>query len=115
MINLYSPRDEIELLFIISILHGEKIPYYVKNDYFGTLQVGPKIPMYNEKIIMVDEENQETAKELISDFLKTTEPENQSADSKYTFRDKIRLILEFFLFGWIMPCRKSFEKKIDEE
>ena len=115
MINLYSPKDELELLFIKSLLDGEKIPYYVQNDHFGSLQIGIKIPLFNAKMIMVHEKDMETSKELISEFLKNTKPENNLTTPEYTLSDKIRLILEFLMFGWIMPGRKWSKKKTDEE
>ncbi len=114
MIKIYSPKDELELSFIKSILDGEGIQYFIFNDHFGSLKIGPNIPMVNEKVIMVHEENLESAKELLSEFLYNTEPEPSSSSSKYSFVDKIRLILEFLLFGWIMPGRKWPKKKTEE-
>ena len=61
MINLYSPKNELELLFIKSLFEGEKIPYYVQNDHFGSLEIGPRIPLFNAKMIMVHEEDMENA------------------------------------------------------
>ncbi|NOX98018.1 MAG: DUF2007 domain-containing protein [Nitrospirae bacterium] len=34
MINLYSPKNEVELAIIKSILEGANIPYFVHNDHF---------------------------------------------------------------------------------
>ncbi len=113
MINLYSPKNEIELSFIKSLLEGEKIPYFVQNDHFGSLEIGPRVPFYNAKMIMVHEEDLETARKLISEFLKV-EPETPLSSSEYTLFDKIRLILELLLFGWIMPGRRRAKKKTDE-
>jgi hypothetical protein len=115
MINLYSPKNELELLFIKSLFEGEKIPYYVQNDHFGSLEIGPRIPLFNAKMIMVHEEDMENAKELISEFLKTTESETHISCPEYSLFDKIRLLFEFLLFGWIMPGRKWSKKKTDEE
>ena len=113
MVNLHSPKNEIELSLIKSLLEGEKIPYFVQNDHFGSLEIGPKVPLYNAKMIMVHEEDLETAKELISEFLKD-EPETPVSSSEYTLFDKVRLILELLLFGWIMPGGKRAKKKTDE-
>ena len=71
--------------------------------------------MVNEKTIMVHEENLESARELIAEFLKNAEPETQGASSEYSLVDKIRLVLECLLFGWIMPGRKWPKKKTEEE
>jgi hypothetical protein len=115
MIKLYSPKDELELSFIKSILEGEGIPYFVHNDHFGSLKIGPNIPLFNAKTIMVHEENADQTKELISDFLNNTETDTIDSSSKYTFKDKIRLILECLLFAWVMPGKKWHSKKSEEE
>lgn len=80
------------------------------NDHFGSLKIGPTIPLVNEKMIMVHEEHLESARQLIEEFLANTEPETQGASFEYAFFDKIRLIVEFLLFGWIMPGRKHRKK-----
>ncbi len=113
MINLYSPKHEVELSFIKSLLKGERIPYFVQNDHFGSLEIGPRVPLYNAKMIMVHEEDLETASKLIAEFLKD-ERETPLSSSEYTLFDKIRLILELLLFGWIMPGRRRAKKITDE-
>ena len=52
-VKLYSPRDPGELSLIQSILESEGIYYYVHNDLFGSLRVGPQIDLVNKKTIMV--------------------------------------------------------------
>ena len=105
MIKIYSPKDEADLAIIQSILEGEGIQYYIHNDNFGSLNVGPRTSSFNEKVIMVDEKDEERAKELISDYLKTTK-EEAPPEQKYSLKDKIRIACEFFLCGWIMPGKK---------
>ena len=69
MIKLYSPHDLAELASIESILEGERIPYFIHNDHFGSLEIGPQIDINNKKTIMVNQEYQERAKELIFETL----------------------------------------------
>jgi len=52
MINLYSPTTEIELAMIKSILVSKEINYFVKNENFGSLEVGPQIALFNRRMIM---------------------------------------------------------------
>lgn len=104
MIKLYSPRDPGELALIQSILEGEDIPYFIHNDHFGSLEIGPQIDIYNKKTIMVNEEHQERAKELISDFMKTTRDEATKIPA-YSLFDKLRIIFETLLFAWFIPGR----------
>ena len=41
MKKIYSPQNEVELAVIKSLLNGENIPYYVHNERFGSMEVGP--------------------------------------------------------------------------
>ena len=34
---------------------GVPIDFFFHNDYFGSLRIGPSIPLYNEKTFMVNE------------------------------------------------------------
>ena len=104
MIKLYSPRDLVELALIESILEGDNISYFIHNDHFGSLEVGPQIDIYNKKTIMVNEEDEERAKELISDFIKTARLETGKTPP-YSFFDKLRIIFETLLFTWFIPGR----------
>lgn len=115
MIHLYSPKDEMELMFIRSILDGENIPYYVENDHYGSLYTGVSVPLFNQKNIMVDEGSAKRADELIADYLQKTAPQEPTGASRYSWKDTLRMLTEFFLFGWIMPGRKWSKKKTDEE
>jgi len=114
MIKLYSPRDQAELALIESILEGGNIPYFIHNDHFGSLEVGPQIDIYNKKTIMVNEEYQERAKELISDFIKTTRDDTAKIPA-YSLFDKLRIIFETLLFAWFIPGRHRKRLKDEKE
>jgi len=106
MIKLYSPKNEIELSFLKSILGGENISYFVHNDHFGSMKIGPKIPLYNLKTVMVDENDFDRAKEIILDFIKNTQSNTKNKPSGYSWKDKLRVLLEVFLVGWIIPGKR---------
>ena len=110
MVELYSPQNEPELALLRSILDAEEIEYYVKNDMFGSMEVGLPIRLFNKKTIMVRDDRHERAKELLADYLKNTGGEKEEPGVKYSTFDKVRMVLEFFLFGWIMPGRKRGKK-----
>ena len=114
MIKLYFPKNEVELSFIKSIFDGEKLPYFVRNDHFGSLKVGPKIDLFNAKTIMVDENHFDHAKELLDDFLKSVESTPDTAKPEYSVFDKIRMIIEVVLFSWIMPGKKRSLKNYED-
>lgn len=112
MIELYSPRNEVELAFLKGILDGEGISYFVRNDNFGSMKVGPVIDLFNAKCILVEESDFDRAKELLGDFLDRTSVDTQG--STYSLFDKIRLVLETLLFGWIMPGRSGRKNKRED-
>jgi len=114
MVKLYSPKDEIELALIRSILDGESIPYFVHNDSFGSMEIGPRIELFNAKTIMVDEAYRDRARDLIADFLQKTQVEHAEGGSSYSGLNWFRTILEFALFGWIVPGRRRRKEKLDE-
>lgn len=105
MIKLYSPSDEGELSLILSILEGDNIPFFVHNNYFGSLRIGPPIYLFNKKTIMINKEFEERAKELLEDFFKVKKEEKEQK-TIYSFFDKLRVIAEFLLFGWFIPGKR---------
>jgi hypothetical protein len=111
MKKLYSPNNDSELALIKSILDGEGIQYFVHNDHFGTLKVGPRIELLNAKTIMVAETHFEESKEIIDDFLKNIQEPAENTKSKYSIRDKIRMVIEAILFTWFVPGNRWNKRK----
>ena len=110
MVKLYSPKTEVELALIRSLLDAENIPYYVQNDHFGSLEVGPPVHHFNVKTIVVAEEHRDRAVELITDFLRSTHAAAESTVSRPSLFDKIRMALEVVVFAWIVPGTKWRKK-----
>ena len=73
MIKLYIPKDESELAVIKSILESAEIPYYVRNEYFGSFYMGVALGSFNSKPIFVPEEFYEDAKEILSELISEEE------------------------------------------
>jgi len=113
MIPLYSPSNESELAMLKSILEADGIAYFVKNDNFGSLRVGIQIPLVNSRIIMCPTDQYERASELIRDYLGNTALKTDQPEQRYSLFDKLRMVLEILLFGWIMPGRKSKKGQTD--
>lgn len=59
MIKIHVPADELELAMIRGVLDTEGINYFIHNDYFGSMRVGPQIDLLNKKTIMVTSEDAE--------------------------------------------------------
>ncbi len=69
MKKVFTPENEVDLCLLKSILASEGIDYFVLNDHFGSLYIGPQIPLYNARIIMVPDEQYSKAKSLVLDYL----------------------------------------------
>ena len=102
-VNLYSPQNQIELSLIKSILDSEGIRYFVRNDNFGSLEAGPQIGLFNSRMLEVQDDDYARAKELLTDFLEKTKEQTPATLKKYSTFDKIRMVIEFLIFGWIIP------------
>jgi hypothetical protein len=114
MIKVYSPNDELELSLIRGILDSEGIRYFVFNDHFGSMRVGPQIDLLNKKTIMVAPDDFEKTKQIISDIVArsaTTEEETE----QYSLAQKIRMIVQAMFFGWFIPERKRRKKVPKQE
>ncbi len=70
--------------------------------------------MFNAKTIMIDENHFDCAKDLLDDFLKNIAPTPDTAKPRYSVFDKIRLIIEVVLFGWIMPGKNRSLKNYED-
>ena len=107
MKKLYKPKNEIELSLIKSIFDSEDINYFVHNDHFGSLQIGPQIDLFNARMFMVHEEDYDRASELISDFLINIRDDSDIASLQYSIFDKIRMLFETIIFTWFIPGKKK--------
>ncbi len=54
LVRLIEPQDEGELALIKSLLDGNGIRYFVKNEHFGSLYPGFPLP-FNRREVMVHE------------------------------------------------------------
>lgn len=113
-VPLYSPENDAELALLKSILDSEEINYFVKNDNFGSLEVGPRIALFNAKMIEVQDDQHERASELLADYLEKTKKDAIEQAKEYSLFDKIRMVIEVLVFGWLMPGKRK-SKKNDEQ
>ena len=109
MIKIYSPNDELELSMIRGVFDTEGVSYFVHNDNFGSMRVGPQIDLLNKKTIMVASEDVGRAKEIISNLLDRRLPEEEL--EQYSTGQKLRMILETIIFWWFIPGRKRSKKR----
>jgi hypothetical protein len=102
MVNVYSPQNEMELINLRPILAAYEVPFFVHNDHYGSMRIGPRIELLNVKTIQVPVEHAGRAKELIEDYLAAT----RSISTRLPVWHAIRMVLEIILFGWFVPYRK---------
>ncbi len=67
LVPLIEPQDEGELAFIKSLLDGNGIRYFIRNEHFGGLYPGLSLP-FNRRIVLVEEEEYERAGLLIQEL-----------------------------------------------
>ena len=120
MIKLYSPQSEVDLALIRSVLEAEGIYFFVHNDHFGSLRIGPSIKLYNTRTIMVNVEDFSRASELVADYLKSTNKEDMESakgtfQSEYSLLDKIRVIFETIFFGWTVPGKSKKHRPSEKD
>ncbi|MFO7832462.1 MAG: DUF2007 domain-containing protein [Desulfuromonadaceae bacterium] len=112
MQKIFTPENEIELVMVKGLLEAAQIPFYVQNDHFGGLYIGPQIMHFNQRAIMVAPEHAARSKEIIAEFLASqtqAEPESSAQKEHTSGLEKLRLLAEAVLFCWIVPrkCRKK--------
>ena len=115
MHKIYSPETEFDLTFIKSLLEAEGVEYFVQNDHFGSLEIGPVINLYNSKNIFVSEKDIDKSKEIIENYLQTQQEDHSDEKTKYnifhSFKRSARLVIEFLIFGWCVPGTQRNKKK----
>lgn len=99
MVQLYSPRNEPDLLILRSLFDDAGLRYYVRNDTFGSLYLGPHVEAYNRKILCVSEADVDEATALLGEFLERTGRDTVEPPPHRTLVD--RLLQR--LLGWLAP------------
>lgn len=99
MVQLYSPRNEPDLLILRSLFDDAGLRYYVRNDTFGSLYMGPHVEAYNRKILCVSETDLDEATALLGEFLERTGREAAEPPPHRTLLDRFL----HRLLGWLAP------------
>jgi hypothetical protein len=107
LVRVLSPTSEPELAVARSLLEAHDIPVFVHNRHFGSLLPGLQINAYNTQSVMVPEECVSDALELLSEF---GADDLTTPSAPLPWRDRVRVILEGFLFGWLVPGRREDKK-----
>ena len=111
MITICHAADDLELLFLHSMLEDAGIPYSVVGRYFGSLYPGVQVPWYNERCIRVPEAFVEEALKVIEQVRASYTPTYE----RLTTKSKLRMILEGLCIGWVVPGGTKKRSNNDEE
>ncbi|HWN07199.1 MAG TPA: DUF2007 domain-containing protein [Steroidobacteraceae bacterium] len=109
LVRVLSPQSESEIVVVTSLLEAHDIPVFIHGRHLGSLLPGLQIGNYNTQSIMVPEERAADALELLSDFRQI---DAGTTPAPLPWRDRLRVVLEGFLFGWLVPGRRN-DKKTD--
>jgi hypothetical protein len=101
---LCRPRTSSELAIVESLLNAENIRFFVHNEHFGGLRVGPSMPLFNERTVLVEDEDYERAAALIAEPPPPAEP--APPHERVSVLGRLRMVLEFLLFGWFLPGQR---------
>ena len=106
-------RSPVEQAVHESLLRACEIEFWVDNDHFGSLEVGPVIPLFNQKCIRVRVEDLSRAREFLCAMAKPVPEEPGQEPSAppdegtpWARRRRLGPILETLLFGWFIPGRR---------
>jgi hypothetical protein len=106
LVRVLSPQSESEIAVVTSLLEAHDIPVFIHGRHFGSLLPGIQIGSYNTQSIMVPEERVTDAMELLAEFRRN----DSSAAKPLRGRDRLRVVLEGLLFGWLVPGRRQDKK-----
>lgn len=104
LVRVLSPQSEPEIAVVTSLLEAHDIPVFVHGRHLGSLFPGLQIGNYNTQGIMVPEERVADALELLSDF---RHDDSSTTAAPLRWRDRLRVVLEGILFGWLVPGRRD--------
>jgi len=110
LVRVLSPQSESEIAVVTSLLEAHDIPVFVHGRHLGSLLPGLQIGSYNTQSIMVPEECVADALELLTEFQRS----DPGTSAPLRGRDRLRIVLEGFLFGWVVPGRRE-DKKVAPE
>ncbi len=104
LVRVLSPQSEPEIAVVTSLLEAHDISVFVHGRHLGSLLPGLQIGNYNTQSIMVPEECVTDALELLSEFRRD---ESGANSAPLRWRDRLRVVLEGVLFGWLVPGRRD--------
>jgi len=115
MIKLHHPENEIELAVLRSLLESAEIAHFVHNDHFGTMRIGPLIPLLNRKTLMVAPQHLEKASTILASYFEHSAPAEEVPKQRYSSLDKLRMCFELLVFWWFIPGNRWTESRREKK
>jgi hypothetical protein len=103
--NVYNSSNESELAMLQSLLEGQGIKVYISNNYSGSVSAYQNLISNNLRTIIVSDDQEQKALEIIRDYLQKVSPEKLSQMNPEDARkgDKTMwIILSVLIVGWIL-------------
>lgn len=107
LVRVLSPQSESEIAVVTSLLEAHDIPVFIHGRHLGSLLPGLQIGNYNTQSIMVPEERAADALELLTEFRRN---DSSATAPPPRWRDRLRVVLEGILLGWLVPGRREDKK-----
>lgn len=114
MIPIYTPQTESEVAVISSMLDAYEIPYFIRGGAFSKLYPGMQIKDYNTQTVMVPVEFQDSARELLNDFI-NPKPQENRIDSRLSITRIFRVFFEAILIGWVFTGKRWNKSESEEK
>jgi hypothetical protein len=111
LVRVLSPQSESEIAVVTSLLEAHDIPVFIHGRHLGSLLPGLQIGGYNTQSIMVPEERMSDALELLAEFRRN----DSSTTRPLRGRDRLRVVLEGLLLGWLVPGRREGKNRGSRE
>lgn len=102
-VKVAFPESPSDLAMMVCLLEAHSVPYFVHNAGFGGLYPGVQIALYNNMTVMVPASAADDALELLSVL---SDPSTIYKSNNILLSDKIRMVIEAFIFSWFIPRRR---------
>ena len=99
LVRILNPRTASEAAVVMALLRAHEIPAFLHNGNIASVLPGVMVGSYNTQSVMVPQEHEADALELVVNFRAAPSPAGDSS--------VIRNALEFVFFWWFVPAHHT--------
>jgi 8-oxo-dGTP diphosphatase len=96
LVRILNPRTASEAAVVMALLRAHDIPAFLHNGYIASVLPGVMVGGYNAQSVMVPQEHEADALELVVNFRTAPSPAGDSSVG--------RNVLELLFFSWFVPA-----------